>query len=163
MNHPRNNRRRKHPLSVGDILSQRRIVTDARANLGQVRRLFATVVGPTAAKESTVISLAAGLIVIGVPGAGMQRQMESVQSYLVRVINERMGANTVKEVRFIHLSHIAHPNRRVAVPVTLEPRQFSQEHTDAAKAAAVSVPDKDLREQLVGWFKLMLTQSEAKV
>jgi hypothetical protein len=163
MNRARKNRRNKHVLSIGDILSQRRIVTDARARLGQVRRLFATVVGPTTAKESTVIRLEAGRLTIGVPGAGMQRQMESVQSYLVRVINERMGANTVKDVHFIHLRHVAHPNRRVAVPVTSEPRQFSQKLTEAANAAAVSVPDKDLREQLVGWFKLMLAKSETSV
>ena len=163
MNRARKNRRNKHLLSIGDVLSQRTIVTDARARLGQVRRLFSTVVGPTAAKESTVIALEAGRLVIGVPGAGMQRQMESVQSYLVRIINERMGANTVKDVHFIHLRHVAHPNRRVAVPVTLEAPQFSQELIEAANAAAVSVPDSDLREQLAGWFKLMLAKSEAKV
>jgi hypothetical protein len=155
------NRRQKQLLSVSDILSKRRVVTDSRARLGQLRRLYTMVVGPTLAKESTVIAYEAHRLVIGVPGKATQRQLESLQSFLVRTINERMGAGIVNEVRYIQLKKIAHPNRPVRLPVSPARAEISAEQSEFAETAASSVADPNLREQLSKLFKLMMAQSEA--
>ncbi|GAC1575480.1 MAG: hypothetical protein NVS3B18_09220 [Candidatus Dormibacteria bacterium] len=69
----------------------------------QVREIFDEVVGPALAPMCQAVSLERGVLLVGVANTSLSHQLHLDSVRLVALLNERLGASTVRRLRFTTL------------------------------------------------------------
>jgi predicted nucleic acid-binding Zn ribbon protein len=91
---------------VGEVLDSalRRLGVRRAVREAQLRTVFADVVGPQLASLCRAVSLERGTLCVAsaLPALAHQLQLESPR--LIASLNERIGADTVRRLRFVPLT-----------------------------------------------------------
>lgn len=66
----------------------------------QVREVFDEVIGPALAPMCRAISLERGVLLVGVANTALSHQMHLDSLGLIAALNQRLGASTVRRLRF---------------------------------------------------------------
>ncbi len=70
----------------------------------RVQEIFAEVIGPALAPMCRAVSLDRGVLLIGVSNTALSHQMHLESVRLIGTLNERLGADAVRRLRFTTLS-----------------------------------------------------------
>lgn len=143
---------------VGRVLTERQ---DGMAGLllGEARRLFATVVGPGLAAGAEVAAVRGFALVLAVRSEGDLRQLQSIEGFLLRTLNERLTHVKLRRVEYV-LDRAAGSVRRMEMPaaaVCVVPDEATRATIDEMTSR---IGDPLLRERLGAWMGAVLCQSK---
>lgn len=94
---------RLEPQSVGDVLR----LTIQEANMQtklaecQAAELWAPLVGEHIAGRCGRPKVTAGIMTVSVPAAPLRQELTMTRSSMIRLINERLGSEVIKDIRFV--------------------------------------------------------------
>ena len=86
--------------SMRSLFDRRRPFFPWAARLGNVRRLYGTVVGPSLAADSMVRGVFGEKLVIAVRRHPVIANLKSVEPYLLRMLGEHLGGRPIKVVQY---------------------------------------------------------------
>lgn len=75
-----------------------------RVREAQVREIFTELIGPALSSMCRAMSLDRGVLVIGVANTALSHQIHLDSVQLIAALNERLGADAVRRLRFTTLS-----------------------------------------------------------
>ena len=75
-----------------------------RVREAQVREIFGDLVGPALSPMCRVLTLERGVLVIGVSNTALSHQIHLDSVQLIASLNDRLGAEAVRRLRFTTLS-----------------------------------------------------------
>ncbi len=94
------------PLHIADVLGTalRRLGVQREVRQVQLRDAFAEVVGPALAPLCEAISLQRGTVLVATRNGALAQQLQLEMPTIVRALNERLGVEDVKRLRFTSMS-----------------------------------------------------------
>lgn len=94
--------RRIEPTSIGDVLRQTIHECNMEARLAEMRAitLWRPIVGDHLAKLCGTPTVNDRVMRIPVPGAALRHELTMSRSSIIKLMNERLGKEVIKEIRF---------------------------------------------------------------
>lgn len=95
--------KRIEPQSIGDVLRLTIQESEMAGKLDERRaiELWAPLVGDYMARQCGRPTVRNGVMTVSVPGAPLRNELTMSRSILIRLINEKLGKQVIKEIRFI--------------------------------------------------------------
>lgn len=95
--------KRIEPQSIGDVLRISIQESKMAGKLDERRAIefWAPLVGDYMAKQCGRPTVRDGVMTVSVPGAALRHELTMSRSLLIRLINEKLGKQVIKEIRFI--------------------------------------------------------------
>lgn len=93
---------RKAPQSLGDVLRNLLEETSLQERMDELKAasLWEKIVGKHLAESTGKPYVKNGLMQIGVPNASLRNELNMNRSRLKQIINEHIGKETIKEIKF---------------------------------------------------------------
>ena len=95
--------KRIEPQLIGDVLRISIQESKMAGKLDERRAIefWAPLVGDYMAKQCGRPTVRDGVMTVSVPGAALRHELTMSRSLLIRLINEKLGKQVIKEIRFI--------------------------------------------------------------
>jgi hypothetical protein len=144
------------PRSITSLVPivARGVFNRAAPGIAQLMEAWGGIVGPVLAGTTVPRRLAQGTLTIGCSGpVAMELQHLSVE--LISRINQYLGAETVRRLRFVQIPSPQPPSQSRLLPTEAAER--------AASDAVAGLPDGPLRVALAALGRMVLTESTSRL
>ena len=142
---------------LGRVLTER-ADGGAGVQLGEARRLFATIVGPGIAAGAEVTALRGATLVLAVRSEHEVRRIQSIEGFILRTLAERLAATRLRRIDYV-CDRAAGEQRRMGIPEAQGGGVPDAATRLAIEGVIAGLADPLLRERLGAWMGVVLARA----
>jgi hypothetical protein len=145
---------------LGRIMADRGLSQTPDLMLGNVQRLFDTVVGKSLVGECEVVAVHDGKAIVAAKSVEIVRRLKTVEGFILRILAERLDEPTVTSLVFVVRKRLRDGSgKAVAAPITAKVSEKRRaKPTAELQSIADSIACPDLRAAVLKWMELACGQ-----